>query len=222
MKNWKVWAVVGAIALLIVVPFASQALADGYDQGIWANLWDLLVNEVAEATGLTVDEVNQALEQGQTLREIAEAHGADPDAIVASVVERAGAVIDQAVESGLMDADQAELARTMLENRVEMMMLMPWNDATIGPGVGMWDEEMWDEAWAERLDDMPEEMREMAQEMEEMMEEMMGDSWMGGGWWMPFRWLGRMWRPFGGCQGGGWFSRGHSGDNWGHGPWGHQ
>jgi hypothetical protein len=61
----------------------------------------------AELLGIEVDELRVALEGGQTLADVAEANGVDPqtiiDARVAAVTER----INAAVESGGLTADEA-------------------------------------------------------------------------------------------------------------------
>jgi hypothetical protein len=72
----------------------------------------------AELLGIEVDELRAALEDGQTLADVAEANGVDPqtiiDARVAAVTER----INAAVESGGLTADEAADKLADVEERV--------------------------------------------------------------------------------------------------------
>lgn len=67
---------------------------------------------MAEALGLTPEELFAELHAGSTLEEIAEAQGIDMEAVTeamhASRVEQMRAAIEQAVADGTMDADRAE------------------------------------------------------------------------------------------------------------------
>lgn len=71
-------------------------------------LSDDLVEAVAEATGLEEADVWAALYAGETLAEIAEANGGDPDLIVADVAAQVEADISAAVEDGTLSDVQAD------------------------------------------------------------------------------------------------------------------
>ncbi|MDH4279498.1 MAG: hypothetical protein OEZ14_02495 [Acidimicrobiia bacterium] len=64
--------------------------------------------EVAELLGLTTDELRAALAEGQTLAEVAEAQGVSGDDLVAFLLDQLEERLDQAVENGRLDADEAD------------------------------------------------------------------------------------------------------------------
>ncbi len=67
-----------------------------------------LVDAVAEATGLTEDEVIAALQEGQTFAEIAAAQGVDSQAVVDALLADRQAVLEQAVADGRITQEQMD------------------------------------------------------------------------------------------------------------------
>jgi hypothetical protein len=104
----------------------------GYDMGI---IHDYMVSTFASAVGLTVDEVNTRLTNGETLQAIAIAQGkteADLPALWSQVRQ---AALDQAVTAGVITQVQAD---KMLERMNE------YGGRGFGPGFGMGDCPMFD------------------------------------------------------------------------------
>lgn len=63
---------------------------------------------VAEALGLTVEELEAAREEGQTLPELAEEQGVEMDDVRAAAEEAKAVAVQQAVDEGLITEEQAE------------------------------------------------------------------------------------------------------------------
>lgn len=86
---------------------------------------------IAEAAGVTVEELHEARHSGKSLAEIAAAEGVSRDTLVDRLVALAEDRIDAAVEDGRMTAEQAADRKAGLEDRIEVMV-----DRTGGPGHG--------------------------------------------------------------------------------------
>jgi hypothetical protein len=72
-------------------------------------LHDEMVAAFAEALGLTVDEINERLADGETMSEIALSTGMNYDEFIVLLNEIHEQVIDQVVGDGVMTQDQARL-----------------------------------------------------------------------------------------------------------------
>ncbi len=79
--------------------------------------------EVLEETlGLSAEEIRDALADGSTLAEVAEAQGVPVDDLIANLVAAATERIDEAVADGKVDAERAEEAKAGLEERITEMV----------------------------------------------------------------------------------------------------
>lgn len=65
-----------------------------------------LINAATKATGLTAQQLRQAMQDGSTLGQVITAHGADPNAVVTDAVAQAKTRLDQAVTNGRLTSDQ--------------------------------------------------------------------------------------------------------------------
>ncbi len=74
--------------------------------------------EVLEELGLTVDDIREGREAGQTLAETAEANGVSEEDLVAALVAQATERAEAAVESGRLDADEVAERLEGLEERI--------------------------------------------------------------------------------------------------------
>ncbi len=92
----------------------------------------------AAVIGIEVDELREALAEGSTLAEVAEANGVATETLVSALVEDAYERIDQAVEDGKIDADQAETMKEHVAERIEEMVTEgpPAFGGRFGPGFG--------------------------------------------------------------------------------------
>lgn len=100
----------------------EEALAEARpERGPLQHLRDGLTT-VAEELGMTVDELRTALQDGQTIAQVAEAEGVElqtlVDALVASQLER----LDQAVADGRLTQAQADQIAAGAEERITAML----------------------------------------------------------------------------------------------------
>ena len=81
------------------------------------------LDAAAEAIGIESDALRSALMDGQTLAEVAEANGVERQAVVDALIAEAETRIDQALDDGSIDEDQAtelrERAATKAEEAVD-------------------------------------------------------------------------------------------------------
>lgn len=69
---------------------------------------EIMVGSFAEALGLTLDQLEARLEDGETMWQIAESEGTTWDEFFAIMNDARSAMLDQAVEYGTMSPEQAE------------------------------------------------------------------------------------------------------------------
>ena len=72
---------------------------------------DVIKEAVASALGLTVDELEAAHEEGMTLSDIAAQQGVEMEEVRAAAEEARNEMIDDALEAGTIDEEQAERLR---------------------------------------------------------------------------------------------------------------
>lgn len=92
--------------------------------------------EVAEFLGLTTDELRAALTEGQTLAEVAEAQGVSEGDLVAFLLDQFEERLDQAVENGRLDADEADQKLAEAADRIEAQINAEPGDRPEGLGAG--------------------------------------------------------------------------------------
>jgi hypothetical protein len=85
-----------------------------------------LVAIAAEALGMTEDEVRAELEAGQSIAEVAAAHGADVQTILSTALAERQAALDAAVEQGLLTQAQADAMLAHMTERLEARADQPW------------------------------------------------------------------------------------------------
>lgn len=76
---------------------------------------DVKLEVVAEALGMTAEDLREALREGQTVPELVDEVGLDPDVLAADIKAEMIARIQKAVEEGELDEDRAELTIERLE-----------------------------------------------------------------------------------------------------------
>ena len=93
------------------------------------------LDAAAEAIGVDVEALREALASGQTLAEVAEANGVDPQAVVDALVAEAGTRLDEAVAEGRLTQEEADERRAQLTERITAMVTegLP-ADGPRGPG----------------------------------------------------------------------------------------
>jgi hypothetical protein len=80
------------------------------------------LDDAAEAIGIEMDELMQSLRDGQTLAQIAEANGVEPQAVIDAMVAAAQERIDAAVAAGrLDDAEAAERTADVTQRITELV-----------------------------------------------------------------------------------------------------
>jgi len=93
-----------------------------------------LVDATAEATGLTVDEVIAALQEGQTFAQIAEEQGVDLQAIVDAFLADRQAALEQAVADGRLTQEQADEMLAEMTEHVSEHLEETWTPRAFGGG----------------------------------------------------------------------------------------
>jgi len=103
-----------------------------------------LVRVTAEVTGLSEDEVVDALEAGQTFAEIAEGAGIDPQAIVDAAVAEAESRLQEAVGEGRLTEERMEQMLDRLAEELPERLEQPWQPVgPMGGGFGQFGEGFW-------------------------------------------------------------------------------
>lgn len=72
----------------------------------------------AQTIGIEVQELKDGLKSGKTVAEVASENGSSGDAVIAALVSKANAAIDQAVADGKLDASKAEEAKAKAAERI--------------------------------------------------------------------------------------------------------
>jgi hypothetical protein len=91
---------------------------------------------LAEALGLTPQEVSDALAEGQTVAEIADAQGVSLKAVVAALIAPRAELLTQAVSEGRITQEQADwMLEEMTEHMTEQLENGAWG--AYGGGCGM-------------------------------------------------------------------------------------
>ncbi len=75
----------------------------------------LLINAALDATGLTGQELVQAMRDGKTLSDVITENGGSPDAVVASAIAQVKATLDPAVANGRLTQEQEDAMLNGLE-----------------------------------------------------------------------------------------------------------
>jgi len=93
-----------------------------------------LVDATAEASGLTVDEVIAALQEGQTFAEIAQAQGVEPQTIVDAFLADRQAALEQAVADGRLTQELADEMLAEMTEHVSERLEQTWTPRALGGG----------------------------------------------------------------------------------------
>ncbi len=72
----------------------------------------------AEAIGIEVDALREALQNGQTIAEVAQANGIEVQTVVDALVADATARLDEAVANGRLTQEEADARKVELEERI--------------------------------------------------------------------------------------------------------
>ena len=100
----------------------------------WGRRGSSLVDAVAEATGLTEDEVVATLQEGQTPAQIAEAQGVDSQSIVDALLADRKAALEQAVTDGRITQEQMDWMLDEMAEHVSEHLTQPWTPHSPGAG----------------------------------------------------------------------------------------
>jgi len=90
-----------------------------------------LVSATAEVTGLSEDKVTTALQEGQTIAQIAEGAGKKASDIVEALVAERKADLDEAVKAGKLTQKQADLMVELMRETLTQQVAKTW---TAGSG----------------------------------------------------------------------------------------
>ena len=103
--------------------------------GGWMMDDNTLLDVVAEALDLTVDEVVAELEQGISIATLAENHGVEVETIVNAFSERHAASLQEAVDAGWLTQEQAGWMQENMAAMISAHVTQPWGEG-FGPGAG--------------------------------------------------------------------------------------
>ena len=78
-----------------------------------------MADAVAQALGMTTDELRQAHQDGQTLADIADAEGVDQQVVVDAIVATINEHLDQAVTDGRLTQEQADQMKANAADRAQ-------------------------------------------------------------------------------------------------------
>jgi hypothetical protein len=92
-------------------PPSTQAYAPGPRDGDPGPIHELLIGEMAEALGMTADQLQARLDAGETMRDIAADAGYEGEDLFTLMSEVHEKVINQALDDGLITEEQAERMR---------------------------------------------------------------------------------------------------------------
>ncbi|MBN1317343.1 MAG: hypothetical protein JXA42_17810 [Anaerolineales bacterium] len=95
---------------------------------------DSILNSVAEALDMTVQEVVDELQTGISIADLVAEHDGDLDAIVEAYLAQYQERLDQAVEDGRIDQEQADTMMEEMATKVDEMVQTPWTEKSFGPG----------------------------------------------------------------------------------------
>ena len=76
----------------------------------------------AETIGIELDALRQALRDGQSIADVAEANGVAPDAVVVALVEAGNAALDELVANGRIDEERAAELRENLPEHAQIFV----------------------------------------------------------------------------------------------------
>lgn len=105
MGRWRKLALAAAGATIVSVVAVSLALAHGGGDRDRSRVWP--VGILSEMTGVSIEDIRNARQDGDSLADIAEANGVTTDDYVAAVVDAATTALDDAISKGQL-ADRVE------------------------------------------------------------------------------------------------------------------
>jgi len=81
-----------------------------------------LLTTAASSIGIDVKDLMTELRDGQTIAQVATAHGKDPQTVINDVVAAADAKVDQAVTNGKLSAERAATIKSNLAERIAKLV----------------------------------------------------------------------------------------------------
>jgi hypothetical protein len=128
----------GAAALLTIAVVATVAAAGprGFGGGQAADRMGTQADVVAEALGLTQDQVDDLRHDGLSLAQIAEKQKVDPQKLVDALEAQWSTRIDARVDLGALTAAQATALKSQLETRAKDMVYRVTLGGMQGAAVG--------------------------------------------------------------------------------------
>lgn len=122
MKTWGKW-IIGAlvVALVSVLGLGINSVSAQEDDLVRPRGWaaDIVIGAVAEATGLSADEIREQVQDGNSLRDILEAGEVDVEAVIEDITAQLTAEIEQALEDDVLNQRQADRMLDRLPDMIE-------------------------------------------------------------------------------------------------------
>ena len=151
-KNWWKIAVAGALAAILglvslsAVAFAQTTPPAGMGGmggngmgGRWGGPQSSLVATAAQVLKMSQTDLIAQLNAGQTLAQVAQAHGSSGSAVAEAFVATRQQALSQAVTAGQMTQAQADAMLANMKANVETQLNSPWSPKGRGAGQGFVD-----------------------------------------------------------------------------------
>jgi urease gamma subunit len=130
----------------LIAQESGERPADGRDRGAG-------LETAAETIGVTPEQLREQVRAGQSVAEVAQANGVEPQTVIDAVVEQHSERIAQAEQDGRLSAEEAQEKRDGLAERVEARVNGDGPHERGGRGAGL-------ETAAETIGVTPEQLRE--------------------------------------------------------------
>jgi transposase-like protein len=136
-----------------------RAMVEGFVEDSWADpAWGPGMGVdwfavAAETIGIDEEALSEALEGGQSLADIAQAHGVDPQAVIDAIIEAERALASELVAEGEITQEEADEWLSFVEEDVSSFVLESWEwmewmavdwYSIAAETIGMDDEALWE------------------------------------------------------------------------------
>jgi hypothetical protein len=151
-KNWWKIGIAGVLAAILglaslsAVAFAQTTPPAGMGGmggngvgGRWGGPQTSLVATAAQVLNLSQTELIAQLNAGQTIAQVAQAHGSSASAVAEAFVAAREQALSQAVAAGRMTQAQADTMLANMKANVEAQLNSPWSPKGRGAGQGFVD-----------------------------------------------------------------------------------
>ena len=132
-------ALVAAIGVAAVSVISARSDGDDCEGDRGHGKFGARVSELAELVGTDAESLKIALKEGQTLAQIAESNGVDPQTVIDALVAKVNERIDGAVEAGKLTVEEAEAKKSEVATKISDGVNNGFDKGKLrGWGTGRW------------------------------------------------------------------------------------